>query len=142
MILVPALICLAWTFRTGTFELGIEAPVFAVMSDEFLGNEQFFAFVKNDLTDEILITLVVTGCMLTGFSRLTDEDEFTAKIRYESLAWALWFNFVLLMLATWLVYGLFYLQVMMLSMISVPLFFVARFHLMLYKLKKMQRDDQ
>ena len=85
MILVPALICLAWTFRTGTCELGIDAPVFAVMSDEFLGNEQFFAFVQNDLTDEILITLVVTGCMLTGFSRLTDEDEFTAKIRYESL---------------------------------------------------------
>lgn len=142
MILVPAILCMAWIAWNGTPELGLNAPTFAVMSDEFLGNKQYFAIVKNDLTDEILITLIVTGCMLTGFSRLTDEDEFTAKIRYESLAWALWFNFVLLMLATWLVYGMFYLQVMMLSMFSVPLFFVARFHLMLYKLKKMQRDDQ
>lgn len=142
MILVPAVLCIVWISWTGTLELGLNAPTFAVMSDEFLGNKQYFAIVNNDLTDEILITLIITGCMLTGFSRLADEDEFTAKIRYESLAWALWFNFVLLMLATWLVYGMFYLQVMMISMFSVPLFFVARFHLMLYKLKKMQRDDQ
>lgn len=142
MLLIPSILSLVWVLwqNDGNLETGLVASTFAAVSDQFMGNREFFTFVTNDLTDEILLTSIVIGALMIGFSKRPQEDEYIQKIRYESLAWAFYFNCVLMLLATWTVYGLYYFQVMMFGMISVPLFFVARFQLMLYKLKS-EGDD-
>ena len=143
MLLIPSILSLAWVilWNDGNLEAGLVASTFAAVSDQFLNKPEFLTFVTNDLTDEILLTAIVIGCLMIGFAKRPQEDEYIQKIRYESLAWAFYFNCVLMLLATWTVYGLYYFQVMMFGMISVPLFFIGRFQLMLYKLK-FEGDDE
>lgn len=143
LLFVPSVLTIIWLIATGKSpEAGLNFNAFALMDDGILGEVNYFKFIKNDLTDELLLSLIVLGCILIGFSKRPNEDEYIAQIRYESLVWAVYFNFGVMLLATWFVFGLFYFQVMMLSMISLLLFFVTRFQLMLYRLKKSTRDEE
>jgi hypothetical protein len=71
--------------------------------------------------------------LFIAFAREKQEDEFIGKLRLESLQWAVLFNYALLLLATWLIHGLGYIDVMMYNMLTILLFFIIRFHVVLYK---------
>lgn len=143
LIFIPSVLTLIWLMATGRgLEAGLNFKMFAIMDDAIFGDSAYFKMIANDLTDELLLSLIVISCLLIGFSRRTHEDEYIAQIRYESLVWAVYFNFGVMLLATWFVFGLFYFQVMMFSLISLLLFFVIRFNVMLYKLQKSMNDEE
>jgi hypothetical protein len=54
----------------------------------------FLNAVEN-FTNELALTLVVAGLLLIAFSRSKKEDELTAKIRLNSLYWAILVNYIL-----------------------------------------------
>ncbi|MES2108924.1 MAG: hypothetical protein V4577_09270 [Bacteroidota bacterium] len=54
----------------------------------------FLSAIEN-FTNELALTLVVVGLMLIAFSRTKKEDELTAKIRLNSLYWAILVNYIL-----------------------------------------------
>ncbi|WP_295793554.1 hypothetical protein [Mucilaginibacter sp.] len=54
----------------------------------------FLSAVEN-FTNELALTLVVVGLLLVAFSRTKKEDELTAKIRLNSLYWAILVNYIL-----------------------------------------------
>lgn len=84
-----------------------------------------------NLTDEFALTGLIVGMLFMAFARERHEDEYITRVRLESLQWAVILNYVLLILATWLVHGIGYLQVMVYNMLTIPLFFLLRFHFML-----------
>ena len=75
----------------------------------------------------------LSGLLFIAFAKEKHEDEFINKLRLESLQWALLFNYALLLVATWLVHGFGYIDVMMYNMLTILLFFIIRFHVVLFR---------
>jgi len=88
---------------------------------------------RQDLTDELALTGLIAGLLLIAFSREKQEDEFISRVRLESLQWAVFINYILLVIATWVVYNVSYIDVMMYNMLTVLLIFIVRFHILLWR---------
>jgi hypothetical protein len=116
--------------------------VFAIYKTGIFTENVFFDFMENTILDEIVLICLIVGGILIGFSRLKVEDEYIAKIRYESLVWATYFNFGFLLFSTFFIFGTVYFEVMILNIFSMLLFFIIRFHYMIYKLQKSENDDE
>lgn len=86
-----------------------------------------------DLADEILALGVLLGLMVVGFARLRVEDERTAKIRLESLQWAMYGNTLVLALCILFVHGTGFFTIMIYNMFTPLLIFAGRFHWMVYR---------
>ena len=114
----------------------LNVKVYALFNEELLGATTFFSLVETNLLVEIIITLIVVGGLITAFTKEQIEDEFIAKIRLESLVWATYINYILLLLATLVVFELSFLYVMQVNMFTLLIFFIIRFNWMLRKSKK------
>jgi hypothetical protein len=131
IIFIPALILgIAYRF----FDFGV-----SFLSVHTNGKNIFSNSIQN-FTDEVALTGIITGLLMIAFAREKQEDEFINKIRLESLQWAVLTNYVLLIIATWLVYDASYIDVMMYNMLTVLIFFIIRFHIMLAKNKSTIND--
>lgn len=120
----------------------LNVNVFSLLNDGFGGKADWFTISKQNISDEIAFLGMTLSLLFIAFARQKDEDEFISRIRLESLIWAVIANYVILMLATWLFYGLSYLQVMMYNMFTVLVLFVVKFHFALYKLKKSASHEE
>jgi uncharacterized membrane protein len=96
---------------------------------------------KINLTDELALTGIIVGLLLIAFAREKQEDEYINTIRLESLQWAVLINYVLLLIATWLVHGFPYIDVMMYNMLTVLVIFIIRFHVVLRKTGSLTPND-
>uniref|UniRef100_UPI00404A1710 hypothetical protein n=1 Tax=Flavobacterium sp. TaxID=239 RepID=UPI00404A1710 len=119
----------------------LNMKVFAIYKTGFSENV-FLDFMENGVLDEIVLICLIVGGILIGFSRLKVEDEYIAKIRYESLVWATYFNFGFLLFSTLFIFGIVFYEIMILNIFSMLFFFIIRFHYMIYKLQKSGKDDQ
>lgn len=124
------------------FEHHLNIKVFALVSDEIFSKETYFSIIQNSVLDEIFLILIIIGGILVGFSKVKNEDELISKIRYESLVWATYFNFGIMLLATFFVYGGIYFDVLIANVFSMLFFFIIRFHYMLYNLQKSIQDEE
>jgi len=115
--------------------------VFAFSDSFILSEKKYFAFIENSIVDEVLLFSLIIGGILIGFSKLKIEDEFTTKIRYESLVWATYLNYGLILFFTVFIYGVSYLNVLFYNTFTLLLFFIIRFHYSIYKLNKTSNDD-
>lgn len=142
ILFVPSVI---FTILISVLHLNIDhylnVNVLAIYSDEIFGKTEFFKIIENSIVDELLTIAMIVGGILIGFSKLKVEDEMISKIRYESLVWATYLNYGLILLFTIFVYGTPYLNVLFHNMFTLLLFFIIRFHYMIYKLNKTNQDD-
>ena len=120
----------------------LKVKVFAFTETGILGPNNYFTVIENSIADELLLFSLIIGGILIGFSKLKFEDELTSKIRYESLVWATYLNYGLILLFTVFVYGLSYLNVLLYNTFTLLLFFIIRFHYSIYKLNKSTNDDE
>jgi hypothetical protein len=88
---------------------------------------------KINLTDEFALSGIILGLLFIAFAKEKREDEFISRTRLESWQWAVLINYILLLLATWAVHGLAYIDVMMYNMLTIPIIFIVRFHYVMYK---------
>lgn len=116
--------------------------VFAILDSGIMSSNKFFTIIENSIVDELLLFGLIIGGLLIGFSKLKIEDEFTSKIRYESLVWATYLNYGLILLFTIAVYGLSYLNILFFNTFTLLLFFIIRFHYLIYKLNNSSNDDE
>jgi len=108
----------------------LNGTAFSIMGDaSFLGK-------TNNYLDEILSVFLILGGIWAGFSKEKVEDEYIAKIRLESLVWAVYVNFAILFLSVILISGGDFFTVMILNMFTLLIFFVLRFNLILLKDKR------
>ena len=147
MILIPAtimgIILIIGDFETQWFS----TRVFAIFSDEiksgqFVEGGKVFSFIHTNITNTVVGVLFLIGAMLTAFSREKQEDEYIEKLRLSSLLWAVWVNYLLLLLAFIFVYGFAFLNVMIYNMFTILIIFIARFNYILYQNRKGAADEK
>lgn len=97
------------------------------------GGETLLNLNNNNFTDEIISTGLVLGLILTAFSKEKIEDEWTSKLRLDSLMWGVYINTILLLFSIVFLYGELFWQVMILNLFTTLIFFIIRFNFILWK---------
>ena len=93
-------------------------------------------FFENNILNEVLGVLVIISSLLVAFSKEKSDDEYISKIRLESLVWAVYVNYGILLISFIFIFDLSFLWVMIFNMFTVLLFFIIRFNWQISKLKK------
>jgi hypothetical protein len=133
IILVPSLV-LGIMVRFFDFQFGFLTLQFAKTR---INSKNMHLEDVINLTDELALTGIIVALLFIAFAREKIEDEYIARTRLESLKWAVLINYILLLLATWLVHGLAYIDVMMYNMLTVLIIFIVRFNYTLNSAKKL-----
>jgi hypothetical protein len=123
-------------------KLQLKSKVFALYNDSILGSEGHFGIISTDITNTLVGVVFIIGAMMVGFSKEKNEDEYIANLRLSSLMWAVWVNYVLLLLSFIFVYGMGFLHVMIYNMFTVLIIFIGRFNLILFKNKMISADEK
>ncbi len=100
-----------------------------------------FDTLLGGLLDEVCVTLASVGLLLISFSETECEDEYVSYIRLRSLVWSVAVDYLLLIVATWCVYGLNYLYVAFASIFALMVLFVIKFHYSLWKLRRTGNEE-
>jgi small-conductance mechanosensitive channel len=101
-------------------------------------NGFLFNIQSNNFTDEIGSIVLIIGLLFIAYSREKDEDERIAKLRLESLLWAVLVNSILIILAIIFFYSVQFLRIMAYNICTPLILFIARFNLILYFERKSQ----
>ena len=143
VLFIPSLITF---FVTSIFSIDIDKylniKVFAIYEETMGEKPSFFRIIEDSFSYELITILIIVGGLFICFSKLKNEDEYISKIRYESLVWATYFNYFLILFFTLFLYGMPFLNVIVYNVYTVLIFFIIRFHFMLYKLNKTANDDE
>lgn len=123
---------LGWVLLVPSLILGI---LYMYADSGILGDSKstIFGVWMNNYIDEIALVGMLISLLLIGFSKLKIEDEYIQKIRLESLLWATYVNVGLLIVCTLFIYGDLYFDIIIYNLVTLPLFFVIRFHYYLAK---------
>ncbi len=116
--------------------------VFAVADQDFLSPVRFFTMVKTNVFDEIIALLLIFGSVFIALSKEKTEDEYISKIRLESLVWATYVNYAVLVLTIIFVYGLAFLWVLVFNMFTILFFFLIRFNWIMVQTQKRTLKDE
>ncbi|MBE0424628.1 MAG: hypothetical protein IBX66_11930 [Lutibacter sp.] len=114
----------------------------ALFIDELFKDKKLTGMVKNNMLNEILGILIIVSALLVAFSKEKLEDEYISKIRLESLVWAVYFNYGILLFSFLFIYDFSFLWVMIFNMFTVLLFFIIRFNWQIDKIKKLASDEE
>lgn len=141
LLFVPSLIgAILFSIYEPEFDF-LNVRPFAILNDNFF-TSHFFTRTNNNILDEILCVLLIIGGMLVAFSKEKIEDEMVTKIRLESLVWATYVNYAVLLACVIFIYGMPFLTVMMYNMFTLLFFFILRFYWMIYKSSKVADDEK
>lgn len=140
-LLIPALV-LFILLVTSSESVSFSMPVFAIFSSEFMGKTQWFGMVETEIANTVTGVLFIVGALFVGFSKEKTEDEFIEKLRLSSLLWAVWVNYILLLLAFLFIYDFGFLNVMIYNMFTVLIIFIVRFNYILFKTKRTASHEE
>ena len=107
----------------------------AIFIDEIFGKIELFGMVENNMLNEILGILLIISSLLVAFSKEKIEDEYISKIRLESLVWAVYINYGILLVAFLFVFNFSFFWVMVGNIFTVLLIFIIKFNWQISKLK-------
>ncbi len=142
LILIPAtligIVLILLDFDT----IKINTTVFAICSNEYLGNTHYFSFIKTDIVNTVVGVLFIIGGLLVGFAREKNEDEYISNLRLNSLLWAVLVNYLLLLFMFIFIYGLGFLNVMIYNMFTTLVIFIAKFNYSLFRNSKTAFDEE
>lgn len=142
VVLIPSLILGLITLITNYEPDFLEVNVLALFRDSMIGKNGVAVITKNNILDEIFGVLVIISGLIVAFSKEKIEDEFISKIRLESLVWATYVNYAILIFAFMFIYDMSFFWVMIFNIFTILLFFIARFNLRVWKLKKMATHEE
>ena len=95
-----------------------------------------FKLFSTNILNEVVGILIIISSLLVGFSKEKLEDEYISKIRLESLVWAVYVNYGILLISFLFFFDEAFLEIMIFNMFTILLFFIIRFHWQIFKLKK------
>ncbi|MCP9755669.1 hypothetical protein EGI26_10930 [Lacihabitans sp. CCS-44] len=107
----------------------------------YLRFEYFLQFQENtieytqnyvNITNDIAIVGLTITLIVIAFSKLKVEDEFISKVRLESLQWAIYINFLLLIIASIFIHGFSYFYVPIVNIYTPLIIFIIRFHYLIF----------
>lgn len=115
--------------------LEIQSTVFALYNAEIFSQNNHFGLITTNITSTLVGVVFILGGIMVGFSKEKKEDEFIANLRLSSLMWAVWVNYILLLLSFIFIYGMGFFHVMIYNMFTVLIIFIGRFNFLLFKSK-------
>ena len=134
LLLIPSaiigLITLILEFEPNFLDFNVPA----LFIDELFGEKHFIGIVSDNVLNEILAVLIIVSSLLVAFSKEKSEDEYISKIRLESLVWAVYLNYAILLISFLFIFDLSFLWVMVFNMFTILLFFIIRFNWQISKL--------
>jgi len=86
--------------------------------------------------------MVLVGLFLIAFSKEKIEDEQIVQLRLDSLRWAIYLNYVILLFSLVFTHGGESNHILMLNIWLPLLFFILRFQWVLYKQKRSAKSDE
>ena len=113
-----------------------------MFNDSLIGQNASFGFINTNITSTVVGILFIVGAIFVAFSKEKREDEFIANLRLSSLLWAVFVNYLLLIISFAFIYGSAFLNVMIYNMFTVLIIFIARFNYILYKNSKSAADEK
>ena len=102
----------------------------------------FFHLVEDNFTNEIVGIVFLIGAIFAAFSKEKQEDEFISNTRMESLLWAIFINYAVLIFCILFFFNLIFLYVLILNLFTTLIFFLIRFNYILYKSKKSLTNEK
>lgn len=96
----------------------------------------FLQFITDNIQYELFTILSTIGFIFIGFSKRKSEDEYTLKLRLESLLWATYIIFAIFLFAVIFIYGINFLYIPQFSLLAFLVVFNIRFYFVLFKEKK------
>ena len=114
----------------------------AIFIDDLFKEQKLYGMVKNNILNEILGILIIISSLFVAFSKEKLEDEYISKIRLDSLVWAVYFNYGILLFSFLFIFDFSFLWVMIFNMFTVLLFFIIRFNWQISKLEKSARYEE
>lgn len=91
---------------------------------------------SQNFTDELAAVGLIISLGFIAFSREKIEDEAIQYFRLEALQWAVYANYLVLIISILAVYGTNFFQVMAYNMFTVLIIFVLRFRYVLFQYNK------
>ncbi len=107
-----------------------------VIGDGLEKHRSFVKIIENNWADEILSIMILLSALLLVFSEEREEDEYVMKLRLEALLWAALVNAVVLLFCILFIYDFLFFNVMILNLFLLFFLFIARFHWVLFKQKR------
>lgn len=137
LLFIPGImLVLVGSFFNVSLDDFLQTKVLALYSDPILGTSGWFTWEENGIADELLTVMVIGGGLLVGFSKTKNEDEMISSLRYESLVWATYLNYGIILFTTLFVFGVAYMNVLIHNLFTLLFFFILRFHYRIYKVSK------
>jgi hypothetical protein len=103
----------------------------------------FFKVITYDIGYTLFNLVFISGSLLVAFATEKNEDEYINRVRLDSLLWAVYINFIGIIIADVAIYGFMFLQlVVMLNLYSIPLIFIARFNYVLIRDKRILKNEK
>ncbi len=142
VILIPSTIIGLIITITGHEIEWLNTRMFSFIGEDNFPKSQYFSFITTNMTNTIVGILFIIGALMVSFSKEKKEDEFINNLRLSSLLWAVWVNYLLLILAFLLIYGSPFFSVMVYNMFTILIIFIIRFNYILYKSSKTESDEK
>lgn len=95
-----------------------------------------FSFMNSNFTDEFATIGLIISLFFIAFSKEKIEDEAIQFFRLEALQWAVYANYLVLIMAVLFCYGGLFFTVMTINLFTVLIIFIARFRFVLYQYNK------
>ncbi len=114
----------------------------AIFIKEIFGESHLAGMIENNLLNEILGIMAIISSLLVAFSKEVVEDEYISQIRLESLVWAVYVNYAILLISFILIYDISFLWIMIFNMFTILWFFIIRFNWAISKLKKSASHEE
>lgn len=112
-----------------------------ISSNPIFGDREFFTTVDTNITIHLIIMLVIIGGLVFGFSKERIEDELISDIRKNSLIWAVYFNYTLLIISLFLLADLDMIAMIVFNVFTLLLIFIIRFEWKKYQLKSASNEE-
>ena len=142
MLLIPLMIA-GWFIINFDVEpefLDFEVP--ALFVDEIFGDKFMFGLTENNILNEIIGVALIICFLMVAFSKEKQEDELIEKIRLDSLVWATYANYAVLLFSMLFVFGMSFFWVMICNMFTILLFFIIRFNWQVSALNKNMSHEE
>jgi hypothetical protein len=85
--------------------------------------------------------LVLTGLFLIAFSKEKIEDEQISKLRLDSLRWAIYVNYALMILSLIFTNGVNFIDMLRLNLWMPLIFFIIRFRWVIYRQNRLSKSS-
>jgi len=110
----------------------LDVKLFALVDSSPFGDTNYLGLTETNALDEVLSVLIIIGSLLVAFSKTKNEDEYITKIRLESLVWAIYVNYIILLVCIIFLYNYAFFYALVVNIFTVLLCFVARFYWKVY----------